>query len=188
LAGSLKVGRSVCGGRGGEGWAAAESGGRKKKVPQKQTLSKGLRKGKKKSTCASQAWISFFPEHVQCAAYIYFHCSYLYKYYNYSRTLCSKCWISSVFRRGWKQARREGEDRVTLQISLLDSSIVYYKIWKMDKIRWPRIYEKLLGNLWEIYLWWDFLFIYLFFVELNFCYKPALTQTLELFFWSSLYV
>jgi len=37
----------------------------------------------------------------------------------------------------------------------------------------------------KIYLWWDF---FCFFVELKFCYKPALTQTLELFFWSSLYV
>ncbi len=48
LAGSLKVGRSVCGEGGwGEGGAAAESGGRKKTVPQKQTLSKGLRKERK---------------------------------------------------------------------------------------------------------------------------------------------
>jgi len=28
-------------------------------------------------------------------AYIYFHCSYLYNYYNYTRTLCIKCWVSA---------------------------------------------------------------------------------------------
>jgi hypothetical protein len=31
-----------------------------------------------------------FPERLYCC-YIYFHCSYLYNYYSYSRTLCIKC-------------------------------------------------------------------------------------------------
>jgi hypothetical protein len=32
-----------------------------------------------------------FPERLHYC-YIYFHCSYLYNYYNYSRTLCNMCW------------------------------------------------------------------------------------------------
>ncbi len=32
-------------------------------------------------------------ETLQCK--IYFHCSYLYNYYDYSRTLCIKCWVSA---------------------------------------------------------------------------------------------
>ncbi len=32
----------------------------------------------------------FFPERLHCC-YIDFHCSYLYSYYNSSRTLCIKC-------------------------------------------------------------------------------------------------
>ncbi len=61
------------------------------------------------------------------------HSSCLYNYNNYSRTLCIKSWVSywdlikfhyfaySTERgdRGWKQAQRQGEDRVTLQITLL---------------------------------------------------------------------
>ncbi len=38
--------------------------------------------------------LSFFsPELLHCY-YIYFHCSYLCSYYNSSRTLCIKCWVS----------------------------------------------------------------------------------------------
>ncbi len=76
--------------------------------------------------------LSFFPERLHCC-YIDFHCSYLYSYYNSSRTLCIKCW-DSAFRteikhfiprfnkislldcdttkrrvRGWKEAQRKGE-------------------------------------------------------------------------------
>ncbi len=36
----------------------------------------------------------FFPERLHCC-YIDFHCSYLYSYYNSSRTLCIKCWDSA---------------------------------------------------------------------------------------------
>ncbi len=36
----------------------------------------------------------FFPERLHCC-YIHFHCSYLYSYYNSSRTLCIKCWDSA---------------------------------------------------------------------------------------------
>jgi hypothetical protein len=36
-----------------------------------------------------------FPERLHTAAAYIFHCSYLYNYYNYSRTLCIKCWVSS---------------------------------------------------------------------------------------------
>ncbi len=35
-----------------------------------------------------------FPERLHCY-YIYFQCSDLYKYYNYSWTLCIKCWVSA---------------------------------------------------------------------------------------------
>jgi len=65
--------------------------------------------------------------------YIYFHCSYLYNYYNYSRTLCIKCRYWDLIKflyfvgyhsmnegiAGWKQAQRQGEGRVTLGITLL---------------------------------------------------------------------
>jgi len=37
----------------------------------------------------------FFPERLHCC-YIDFHCSYLYSYYNSSRTLCIKCWDSAL--------------------------------------------------------------------------------------------
>jgi hypothetical protein len=36
----------------------------------------------------------FFPRRINCC-YINFHCSYLYSYYNSSRTLCIKCWDSA---------------------------------------------------------------------------------------------
>jgi hypothetical protein len=36
----------------------------------------------------------FFPDHLHCC-YIDFHCSYLYSYYNCSRSLCIKCWDSA---------------------------------------------------------------------------------------------
>ncbi len=82
-----------------------------------------------------------FPKPLHCC-YIDFHCSYLYSYYNSSRTFCIKCW-DSTFRtefsisywdfikfhyladttkrgaRSWKEAQRRGEDRVTLPISLI---------------------------------------------------------------------
>jgi hypothetical protein len=78
------------------------------------------------------------PERLHCC-YIDFHCSDLYSYYNSSRTLCIKCW-DSAFRtefqhfilrfpyftdttkrgvRRWKTGWRQGEDRVTLRISLM---------------------------------------------------------------------
>jgi len=45
-----------------------------------------------------------FPERFHCC-YIHFHCSYLYNYYNYSQTLCIKCWVRTTERgdRGWKR-------------------------------------------------------------------------------------
>jgi len=57
--------------------------------------------------------------------YIYFHCSYMYIFYNYSRTLCIKCWVSAFhtqinktssfygyIERGvwrWKEDQRQGD-------------------------------------------------------------------------------
>ncbi len=35
-----------------------------------------------------------FPERLHCY-YTCFHCSYLYDYYSYSRTLCIKCWVTA---------------------------------------------------------------------------------------------
>ncbi len=89
----------------------------------------------------------FFPERLHYC-YIDFHCSYLYSYYNSSRTSCIKCW-DSAFRtefqhfvlsfsisywdlikfpyftdtakrgvREWKEAQSQGEDRVNLRISV----------------------------------------------------------------------
>jgi len=40
------------------------------------------------------SYLSFFHERLHWC-YIYFHCSYLYNYYNYSQTLCIKCWVSA---------------------------------------------------------------------------------------------
>jgi hypothetical protein len=102
----------------------------------------------------------FFPERLHCC-YIDFHCSYLYSYYNSSRTLCIKCW-DSAFRtefqhfilrfskifllihmdttkrgvRGWKEAQRQDEHRVNLRISLItlqNSQILgrFSEDWKM---------------------------------------------------------
>jgi hypothetical protein len=83
----------------------------------------------------------FFLERLH-RCYTDFHCSYLYGYYNSSRTLCTKC-SDSAFRAesqrfvlrfnkisllrialkrgasGRKEAQRESEHRVTLRISLL---------------------------------------------------------------------
>jgi hypothetical protein len=74
-----------------------------------------------------------FPERPH-HCFIYFHCSYFFNYYNYSWTLCIKCWVSSYWDlikfhyfadptgrgdRPWKQAQTQGEDRVTSWITLL---------------------------------------------------------------------
>jgi hypothetical protein len=83
-----------------------------------------------------------FPDRLHCC-YTYFHCSYLYNYYNYSRTLCIKCWafrtelqhfiltfnknvltyfadtIEREDRGGERRPKdRVNEDRVTLRIAL----------------------------------------------------------------------
>jgi hypothetical protein len=81
--------------------------------------------------------------------YIYFHCSYMHCYYNYSRTLCIKCWVSAIscpylieisllcgyhsfeVERGvWKskEAQRQGQYRMTLQISLISNAWEYFII------------------------------------------------------------
>ncbi len=88
--------------------------------------------------------LSFFLERLHCC-YIDFHCSYRYSYYNSSRTLCIKCWVLHFVLsfsiscrdlikfpyfadttkrgvRGWKEAQRQGEDRVTFGIPPLSSS------------------------------------------------------------------
>jgi hypothetical protein len=80
--------------------------------------------------------VSFCLSASTAATYI-FTCSYLYNYYSYSPTLCIKCWVSPFHTqedsikfpyfadltqrgdRGWKEAQRQGEDRVTLQKTLL---------------------------------------------------------------------
>jgi hypothetical protein len=66
-----------------------------------------------------------FPDRLHCC-YIYFHCSYLYNYYNYSQTLCTKCWVSAfhieislLCRYHWKREDRGCEDRVTLWRTLM---------------------------------------------------------------------
>jgi hypothetical protein len=99
----------------------------------------------KKTINFDDSWVSsslsFLPERLHCYYYIDFHCSYLYSYYNSSQTLCITCWDSSfraefqhfILRfnkislftdskrgvRGWKEAQRQGEDRVNLRIPLL---------------------------------------------------------------------
>ncbi len=70
----------------------------------------------------------FFPERLHCC-YIDFHCSYLYNYYNSSRTLCIKC-RDSAFRTEFQHfilrfpyftdttkrgGERQGQDTVTLR-------------------------------------------------------------------------
>ncbi len=42
-----------------------------------------------------------FPECLHCCYIEYFHCSYLYNYYNYSRTFCIKCWVSAFHTQIW---------------------------------------------------------------------------------------
>ncbi len=76
-----------------------------------------------------------FPVH---SCYIYFHCSSLYNYYNYSQTMCIKCWSFSISHpdlikfpyfadttergdRGRKQRRYGMEQRMTLPITLLSA-------------------------------------------------------------------
>jgi len=72
-----------------------------------------------------------FPERLHCCC-IYFHCSYLYNYYNY----LEPCALNADFQhfkdiklpysvnlaqredRGWKEAQRYGEDRATLRKTL----------------------------------------------------------------------
>jgi hypothetical protein len=45
--------------------------------------------------CKLSCILSFLlPERLHCS-YIYFPCSYLYACYNYSQTLCIKCWVSA---------------------------------------------------------------------------------------------
>jgi hypothetical protein len=60
-----------------------------------------LKESLQKSTLAfkgSETWVSpclsSFPERLHCC-YIDFQCSFLYSYYNSSRTLCIKCWDSA---------------------------------------------------------------------------------------------
>jgi hypothetical protein len=71
--------------------------------------------------------------------YKYFHCSYMYRYYNYSRTLCMSypnlIKISLFYEyhwfdvergvRGWVEAQRQGKNKV-----ILDS----FKMKAIDKI------------------------------------------------------
>ncbi len=66
-------------------------------------------------------WVSFylflFHEHLWYC-YMYFHCSYLYNYYDYSQTLCIKCTtlcIEPCTFSTWKQNPNEG---ILLHLSL----------------------------------------------------------------------
>jgi hypothetical protein len=87
------------------------------------------------------SYLSFFLS-ASTSCYIYFHCSYLDNYYNYSWTLCIKCWdivkfpyFAAITERGdsgWKQAQREGEDRVTLQIIVLSHTFSDHEISNSD--------------------------------------------------------
>jgi len=82
--------------------------------------------------------LSFF-QSASTASYTYFHYSYLHNYYNYSRTLCIKCWYLSIsywdlkkFHYfadttergvwGWKEAQRQGEVQDFTDNSILASS------------------------------------------------------------------
>jgi hypothetical protein len=74
-----------------------------KKKPSKKYISIQPRGGgeggrpseKQPFLCKLSFILSFvFPERLYIS-YRYFHCSYLYNYYNYSRTLCIKCWVSA---------------------------------------------------------------------------------------------
>jgi hypothetical protein len=85
--------------------------------------------------------ILMVPERLECC-YIDFHCSYLYNYYNSSRTLCIKCWDSAAFRIEFQHfilrsnkislllriplkqglgCERRPQDKMTLRISLIMS-------------------------------------------------------------------
>jgi hypothetical protein len=90
--------------------------------------------------------LSSFPERLDCCS-INFHWSYLYSYYDSSRTLCIKCWDSAFGTesfsisywdliklpyfadttkrgvRGRKEAQRQGENRVTLGLISLLSQV-----------------------------------------------------------------
>ncbi len=58
-------------------------------------LSIGWRGDETQKTINFGRKLSFpFPERLQCC-YIYFHCSYLYNYYNTSPTLCDRRWVSA---------------------------------------------------------------------------------------------
>jgi hypothetical protein len=70
---------------------------RLKKNLKKSTLA--LRGGETQKTIKIDGFLSFTlsffsPERLHCC-YIYFHCSYLNRYYNSSRTLCIICWDSA---------------------------------------------------------------------------------------------
>jgi hypothetical protein len=90
--------------------------------------------------CRTEFHPSFlFPERLH-SCYIYFHCSRMYNYYNY----LDPCALNAEFQhlipksliklpyfadltqtgdRGWKEAQRQGEDRMTLRKTLLDPII-----------------------------------------------------------------
>jgi hypothetical protein len=83
------------------------------------------------------------------------HCSYLYNYYNYSSTICIKCiscldlvkfhYFANSTERGWdrrwKQAQRQGEELVTLLVTLIskgwfnneaDPRVMGRVVWPVD--------------------------------------------------------
>jgi hypothetical protein len=60
-----------------------------------------------------------FPGRLHHCCYIYFYCSYLYNYYNHSRTLCIKLIKFHYFADAPERGDRVVKERVTLQITLL---------------------------------------------------------------------
>jgi hypothetical protein len=93
-------------------------------------------------TCA------YFLEPLRCC-YIYFHCSYLYNYDSYSRTLCIKClsfsisywdlikipYFADTLKRGdraWKQAQRQGDftDNSIVTVVSLERGRVVVNNWQ----------------------------------------------------------
>ncbi len=78
---------------------------------------------------------SFFPERLHWC-YIYFHCSYLYNYYNSSGNFCIKCWVLSI------------SYRVLIKFPYFTDSIKRgVRGWKTGWIYWF-LY-------WLILIWWS---------------------------------
>jgi hypothetical protein len=109
----------------------------------------------------------FFPERLHCC-YGNFHCSYLSRYYNSSRTLCIKCWDSAfrtefqhsywdlikfpyftdTTKRGvnaWKEAQRQG-DCTDISITLIH--FLSNEIHRPGHLLAPCLHARTMHSLW----------------------------------------